>query len=36
MAKLKWGMPGLKWNQPGLRWNGDAPTKIHKMNTVVL
>ena len=36
MAKLKWGMPGLKWNQPGLRWNGDAPTKTHKMNTVVL
>lgn len=29
-------MPGLKWNQPGLRWNGDAPTKILKMNTVVL
>ena len=36
MAKLKWGTPGLKWNQPGLRWNGDAPTKTHKMNQVVL
>ncbi len=36
MAKLKWGTPGLKWNQPGIHWNGDAPTKTHKMNNVVL
>ena len=36
MAKLKWGTPGLKWNQPGIHWNGDAPTKTHKMNQVVL